>query len=339
MSYGVPKVPLRFFKKKKKEKKKKVFWDDFQADEDDFQSDEKEELDENEDLDKNEDSDEDLDEYENEYEDSDEEEDEDSDEEEDEDSDKEEDEDSDEEEDEDSDEYEDSDEEEDEYEYEDSEEDEYEYEDSEEDEDSDEDSDEEEDEDGKKKKKKKKKSILRWVDLFDRLSRERMLFFGQDLKVDIANKLVGLMIFLNIQDSSLKQTMFINSRGGFIMPGLAVYETMTTIESQVMTLCLGLAASMASLILLGGDRGKRFICPSAKVMIHQPRMKGFKDRTPLIMLETDLLLALRHTVTEIYAARTFRHYWVVAHDLERDTFMLPREAGLYGIVDGILGLE
>nr|YP_009299523.1 clp protease proteolytic subunit [Pelargonium incrassatum]AJB99436.1 clp protease proteolytic subunit [Pelargonium incrassatum] len=174
-----------------------------------------------------------------------------------------------------------------------------------------------------------------WVDLYNRLYRQRLLFLGQDLEEEIANTIVGLMIYLSIEDPYWDQTLYINSLGGLVFPGLAVYDTINFVPPEVKTVCLGIAASMASVILMGGTATERCAFPNARVMIHQPRMVDFDDRSSELGFEGDILLHLRECVIQIYLQRTNKPLWVIAIDLERDTFMSAEEAINYGIIDAV----
>nr|YP_009339103.1 clp protease proteolytic subunit [Pelargonium quinquelobatum]YP_009339122.1 clp protease proteolytic subunit [Pelargonium quinquelobatum]API85061.1 clp protease proteolytic subunit [Pelargonium quinquelobatum]API85079.1 clp protease proteolytic subunit [Pelargonium quinquelobatum] len=178
-----------------------------------------------------------------------------------------------------------------------------------------------------------------WVDLYNRLYRQRWLFLGKDLEEEVANNIVGLMIHLNIEDPFWTQTLYINCLGGLIIPGLALYDTIGFVEPDVKTICLGIAASMASVVLVGGTVTERCAFPNARVMIHQPRAKEFDDRFSDLNLEGHLFLQLRNCVTQIYIQRTNKPAWVVIADLERDTFMSATEARTYGIIDGVYAFE
>nr|YP_009299015.1 clp protease proteolytic subunit [Pelargonium dolomiticum]YP_009299069.1 clp protease proteolytic subunit [Pelargonium dolomiticum]AJB98929.1 clp protease proteolytic subunit [Pelargonium dolomiticum]AJB98984.1 clp protease proteolytic subunit [Pelargonium dolomiticum] len=174
-----------------------------------------------------------------------------------------------------------------------------------------------------------------WVDLYNRLYRQRLIFLGKDLEEEIANNIVGLMIHLNIEDPFWTQSLFINCLGGLLIPGLAIYDTIGFVRPDVQTVCLGIAASMASLILLGGTVTRRAAFPHGRVMIHQPRVLDFDDRISEVGLEGDIFLHLRDTVVQIYIERTNKPAWVVIRDLERDTFMSATEARTYGIIDAV----
>nr|YP_009111600.1 clp protease proteolytic subunit [Erodium gruinum]AHH80611.1 clp protease proteolytic subunit [Erodium gruinum] len=173
-----------------------------------------------------------------------------------------------------------------------------------------------------------------WVDLYNRVYRERALFLGREINTELANNLISLMVFLTIDRPGWEPIMLINSPGGFVFSGLAIYDTMRSVG--VSTICLGLAASMASVALLGGNFTKRAAFPHARVMIHQPRMKSFEDTLGRVVKEALVLLDLRESVTDIYAHRTGQSWWVLTVDLESDTYMTPKEAKAYGIIDQII---
>nr|YP_010500762.1 clp protease proteolytic subunit [Centaurea cyanus]QIQ23194.2 clp protease proteolytic subunit [Carthamus tinctorius]UXB56092.1 clp protease proteolytic subunit [Centaurea cyanus] len=171
-----------------------------------------------------------------------------------------------------------------------------------------------------------------WVDIY-RLYRERLLFLGQDLESEVSNQLIGLMIYLSIEDDTQDLYLFINSPGGWVIPGLALYDTMQFVQPDVHTICMGAAASMGSLILVGGEITKRLAFPHAWVMIHQPAGSFSEVATGEFILEVGELLKLRETLTRVYVQRTGKPFWVVSEDMERDVFMSATEAQAYGIVD------
>nr|YP_009992892.1 ATP-dependent Clp protease proteolytic subunit [Gentiana delavayi]QNO34076.1 ATP-dependent Clp protease proteolytic subunit [Gentiana delavayi] len=174
-----------------------------------------------------------------------------------------------------------------------------------------------------------------WVDL-NRLYRERLLFLGQAVDSEISNQLIGLMIYLSIEDDNKDLYLFINSPGGWIIPGVAIYDTMQFVRPDVHTICMGLAASMGSFILVGGEITKRLAFPHAtiiRVMIHQPASSFYEAQTGEFILEVEELLKLRETITRVYGQKTGKSLWVVSEDMERDVFMSATEAQAYGIVD------
>nr|YP_009655162.1 clpP protease proteolytic subunit [Geosiris australiensis]QCL17216.1 clpP protease proteolytic subunit [Geosiris australiensis] len=172
-----------------------------------------------------------------------------------------------------------------------------------------------------------------WVDVYNRLHRERLLFLGQEVESEISNQLVGLMVYLSIEDNTKDLYLFINSPGGWVIPGMAIYDTMQLVPPDVRTICMGLAASMGSLILVGGEITKRMAFPHARVMIHQPASSFFEAQVGEFVLEAEELLKLRENLTNIYVQRTSTPFWVISEDMERDVFMSATEAQAYGIVD------
>ncbi|RZC72695.1 hypothetical protein C5167_048180 [Papaver somniferum] len=198
-----------------------------------------------------------------------------------------------------------------------------------------------------------------WVDgynfvLINRLHRERILFSGQQVDSEIANQLMGLMIYLTIEDDTKDVYLFINSHGGWVTPGIAMYDTMQFVQPDVHTICMGLAASMGSFVLggkwiiyrSGFDRsstlGKsrfhsRAVCNAQKmpvrVMIHQPSSSFYEEQTGEFVLEAEELLKLRETLTRVYVQRTGNLLWVVSEVMERDVFMSATDAQDHGIVD------
>nr|YP_009670100.1 clp protease proteolytic subunit [Azima tetracantha]QCW95419.1 clp protease proteolytic subunit [Azima tetracantha] len=172
-----------------------------------------------------------------------------------------------------------------------------------------------------------------WVDVYNRLYRERLLFLGQEVDSDISNQLIGLMIYLSIESDTKDLYLFINSPGGGVIAGLAIYDTMQFVKPDVQTICMGLAASMGSFLLVGGEITKRLAFPHARVMIHQPACSYYQAQTGEFLLEAEELLKLRESITRIYVQRTGKPLWVVSEDMERDVFMSATEAQAHGIVD------
>nr|YP_009234240.1 ATP-dependent Clp protease proteolytic subunit [Boswellia sacra]AMB65108.1 ATP-dependent Clp protease proteolytic subunit [Boswellia sacra]ARJ62859.1 ATP-dependent Clp protease proteolytic subunit [Boswellia sacra] len=171
-----------------------------------------------------------------------------------------------------------------------------------------------------------------WVDV-NRLYRERLLFLGQEVDGEVSNQLIGLMVYLSIENDTEDLYLFINSPGGWVIPGIAIYDTMQFVQPDIQTICMGLAASMGSLILVGGEITKRIAFPHARVMIHQPSASFQEAQTGEFILEAEELLKLRETLTRIYVQRTGKPLWVVSEDMERDIFMSATEAQAHGIVD------
>nr|ASY96768.1 ATP-dependent Clp protease proteolytic subunit [Cucumis melo var. momordica]ASY96942.1 ATP-dependent Clp protease proteolytic subunit [Cucumis melo var. cantalupo]ASY97029.1 ATP-dependent Clp protease proteolytic subunit [Cucumis melo var. cantalupo]ASY97290.1 ATP-dependent Clp protease proteolytic subunit [Cucumis melo var. flexuosus] len=172
-----------------------------------------------------------------------------------------------------------------------------------------------------------------WVDL-NRLYRERLLFLGQEVDSDISNQLISLMVYLSMEDDTKDLYLFINSPGGGVISGLGIYDTMQFVQPDVQTICMGLAASMGSFILVGGEITKRLAFPHARrVMIHQPASSFYEAQTVEFILEAKELLRLREILTRVYVQRTGKPLWVISEDMERDVFMSATEAQAHGIVD------
>nr|YP_009650934.1 clp protease proteolytic subunit [Hydnocarpus hainanensis]QCY72372.1 clp protease proteolytic subunit [Hydnocarpus hainanensis] len=171
-----------------------------------------------------------------------------------------------------------------------------------------------------------------WIDV-NRLYRERLLFLGQDVDSEISNQLIGLMVYLSIENEIQDLYLFINSPGGWVIPGIAIYDTIQFVRPDVQTVCMGLAASMGSFILVGGKITKRLAFPHARVMIHQPIAAFYEAQIGEFVLEAEELLKLREILTRVYAQRTGKPLWVVSEDMERDVFMSATEAQAHGIVD------
>nr|ATL60216.1 ATP-dependent Clp protease proteolytic subunit [Deppea grandiflora] len=172
-----------------------------------------------------------------------------------------------------------------------------------------------------------------WVDVYNRLYRERLIFLGQAVDSDTSNQLIALMIFLSIENDTKDLYFFINSPGGWVIPGVALYDTMEFVLPDVQTICVGLAASMGSFLLVGGATNKRLAFPHARVMMHQPASSYYEAQTGEFILEAEELLKLRETLTRVYVLKTGKPFWVVSEDMERDVFMSATEAQAYGIVD------
>nr|YP_009993006.1 clp protease proteolytic subunit [Hovenia acerba]YP_009994674.1 clp protease proteolytic subunit [Hovenia trichocarpa]QNP08834.1 clp protease proteolytic subunit [Hovenia dulcis]QNO34229.1 clp protease proteolytic subunit [Hovenia acerba]QNP08912.1 clp protease proteolytic subunit [Hovenia trichocarpa]WIL98235.1 clp protease proteolytic subunit [Hovenia trichocarpa] len=173
-----------------------------------------------------------------------------------------------------------------------------------------------------------------WIDVY-RLYRERLLFLGQPVDNEISNQLIGLMVYLSIEDDTKDLYLFINSPGGWLIPGVAIYDTMQFVRPDIQTVCMGLAASMGSFILVGGEITKRLAFPHAWVMMHQPASAFYEAQTGEFVLEAEELLKLRETITRVYVQRTGKPLWVVSEDMERDIFMSATEAQAHGIVDRV----
>lgn len=173
-----------------------------------------------------------------------------------------------------------------------------------------------------------------WVDLYNRLYRERVLFLCQDLDDELANQLIGIMLYLNAEDKSKGIYIYINSPGGSVTCGVGVFDAMNYMKSEVTTICVGTAASMASCVLAGGRKGKRLALPHSRIMIHQPE-GGSQGQASVVLSESKEVLRIRDEVAQIYAERTGQTLERISRDMNRDQFMSAREAKEYGLVDQI----
>jgi ATP-dependent Clp protease, protease subunit len=172
-------------------------------------------------------------------------------------------------------------------------------------------------------------------DLFSRLLKDRIVFLGTQIDDDVANVIIAQLLFLESEDPDKDVMMYINSPGGEVSAGLAIYDTMQSLRCPVATFCVGQAASMASLLLAAGARGKRNALPHARVMIHQP-LAGLEGKATDIEIHAREILKARDTINAIYAHHTGQPPDKIKHDTERDNFMSASEAKAYGIIDEVL---
>nr|YP_009057517.1 proteolytic subunit 2 of clp protease [Prasinoderma coloniale]AID67513.1 proteolytic subunit 2 of clp protease [Prasinoderma coloniale] len=177
-----------------------------------------------------------------------------------------------------------------------------------------------------------------WVDIYNRLYRERILFLGQVIDDELANQLIGIMLYLNSEDESKELYMYINSPGGYVNAGLAIYDTMQHIQANVTTICVGCASSMASFVLVGGTLGQRIALQHARIMIHQP-LGGSQGQASNVKLEALEVLRLRQQVGRLYAKRTGQSLAVVARDMDRDRYLSAADARQYGLIDNVVQQE
>nr|AKZ21848.1 ATP-dependent Clp protease proteolytic subunit [Evolvulus nuttallianus] len=175
-----------------------------------------------------------------------------------------------------------------------------------------------------------------WTDIYNRLYRQRCLFLAQPIDDQVSNQLAGLLVFLSMENSNPDIYILINSPGGGVLPGLCIYDTMQMVLPDVATICIGIAASMASLILAGGEVTKRMAFPHARVMIHQPMSSFFEAQAREFVLETNEVLTMRYDITKAYAKRTGLSSRVINKDIERDYFLSARRAKDFGLIDLIL---
>lgn len=173
-----------------------------------------------------------------------------------------------------------------------------------------------------------------WVDLYNRLYRQRILFLGAEIDDELANQLVAIMIYLNAEDEKQRLYLYINSPGGSVICGISIFDAMNHVTSGVTTICVGIAASMASFVLASGERGNRIAFPHSRVMIHQP-MSGSQGQASDVGTEAVQVSRFRRIVTDTYIERTGKPRSTVIRDMDRDRFMSAREAKEYGLVDHV----
>lgn len=175
----------------------------------------------------------------------------------------------------------------------------------------------------------------RAYDIFSRLLKERIIFIGTAISDDIANLIVAQMLFLQGEDAEKDISLYINSPGGSVTAGLAIYDTMQFLKCDVTTYCVGQAASMGAVLLAAGANGKRFALPNARIMIHQP-WGGVQGQASDIHIQAKEILRLRDTLNGILASHTGKDVDIIARDTERDFFMSAEESQKYGLVDAVV---
>ena len=172
-------------------------------------------------------------------------------------------------------------------------------------------------------------------DLYSRLLKDRIVFLGAEIDDDIANTVIAQLLFLDSEEPEKDIMLYINSPGGVMSAGLAIYDTMQYIHCDVATLCMGQAASMASFLLAAGTKGKRYALPHSRVMIHQP-LAGFQGQATDIDIHAREILKTRDTLNELYSKHTSQPVDKIKNDTERDNFMSSSQAKEYGIIDEVL---
>jgi len=175
----------------------------------------------------------------------------------------------------------------------------------------------------------------RAYDIYSRLLKERIIFLGSGVNDDVSNVIVAQLLFLEAEDPEKDITFYINSPGGSVTAGMAIYDTMQYVKCDIATLCMGQAASMGAFLLAAGSNGKRYSLPNARIMIHQP-MGGFQGQATDIDIQAKEILRLKNDLNRLLAHHTGRQLKKIAADTERDYFMSAEEAQTYGIVDKVL---
>ncbi len=176
-----------------------------------------------------------------------------------------------------------------------------------------------------------------WVNIYDRLYRERIIFLGRGVNDSLANQIIAVMLYLDSEDHKKPIYLYINSPGGSVTAGLAIYDTMQHIKSEVVTICVGLAASMGAFLLTAGTKGKRLALPHSRIMIHQPLggVQGRRQATD-IEIEAKEILRIRDELNGIMAFHTGQPIEKIAKDTDRDFFMSAQEALEYGLIDKVI---
>jgi len=179
-------------------------------------------------------------------------------------------------------------------------------------------------------------SYEQWIDIYQRLSLERIIFLSQEVDDGIANAIVASMLYLDSEDPGKPIYLYINSPGGSVTAGMAIYDTMQHIKSEVVTICVGLAASMGAFLLTAGTPGKRLALPHARIMIHQPLGGTGRQQATDIEIEARQILRIRQKLNELMAFHTGKTLDQIEKDTDRDYFMSAEEAKNYGLIDRVI---
>jgi ATP-dependent Clp protease protease subunit len=182
----------------------------------------------------------------------------------------------------------------------------------------------------------KEGQVERAYDIYSRLLKDRIIFLGEAIDDHVANIIIAQLLFLDAENKDQDIKFYINSPGGSVSAGLAIYDTMQYIKSDVSTICVGLAASMASILLAAGKPGKRFILPNSEVMIHQV-MGGTEGQASDIKIHAEHILKTKEKLNKILASHTGKKIEAIETDSDRDNFMSAEQAKAYGLVDKIIG--
>ena len=175
----------------------------------------------------------------------------------------------------------------------------------------------------------------RAYDIYSRLLKDRIIFLGTPIDDNVANAIVAQLLFLEAENPEKDISLYINSPGGSISAGMAIYDTMQHINAKVSTICIGMAASMGAFLLAAGEPGKRFALPNSEIMIHQP-LGGAQGQATDIEIHARRILKMRETINRILSERTGQPIEVIERDTDRDHFMSAQEAKEYGLIDAVL---
>ena len=176
----------------------------------------------------------------------------------------------------------------------------------------------------------------RSYDIFSRLLNDRITMLSEEVNDTSASLVVAQLLYLEGQDPTKDISLYINSPGGSITAGMAIYDTMQYIKCDVSTICIGMAASMGAFLLCSGAKGKRFALPNSEIMIHQPLLSGMQGQASDIKIHADRLIQIRERMNRIMAANTGKDYETIARDTDRDHFLTADEAAAYGLVDQVI---
>ena len=175
----------------------------------------------------------------------------------------------------------------------------------------------------------------RTYDIYSRLLKDRIIFLGGEIDDDVASVIVAQLLFLEAEDPDKDISIYINSPGGSVTAGMAIYDTMQYIKPEISTICVGMAASMAAVLLSSGTKGKRYALPHSEVMIHQP-LGGYKGQAEDIKIHADWILKTRESLNKILSDNTGQSMETIAKDTDRDNFMLADAAQEYGLIDQVI---
>ena len=176
----------------------------------------------------------------------------------------------------------------------------------------------------------------RSYDIFSRLLNDRIIFLSEEVNDTTASLIVAQLLYLEAQDPDKDIQFYINSPGGSVTAGMAIYDTMQYIKCDVATICVGMAASMGAFLLSAGTKGKRMALPNAEIMIHQPLMGGLQGQATDIKIHADHIIRMRKKLNTIMSERTGQPLEVIERDTERDNFMTAEEAKAYGLIDKVI---
>jgi len=176
----------------------------------------------------------------------------------------------------------------------------------------------------------------RAYDIYSRLLKERIIFVGMPIDDNVANLVIAQLLFLEAEDPDKDISLYVNTPGGIVSSGLAIYDTMQYIKPKVSTICIGMAASLGALLLCAGEKGKRFALPHSRIMIHQPEVSGLSGQATDIEIHAKEILILKQRLTELLSKHTGQPIEKINSDTDRNYFMSAEEAKAYGIIDEVI---